>query len=88
MSFIGYYNIKVINNHNIGFIVITTTITLYWLLAESSGCFSKPVEFENVANLDFKDIKHLHNPGYLLLTIPSMPPIPTGCIIVPLIKQP
>ena len=41
------------------------------LLAESDGRFWKTVEFENVANPDFKNLKHLQNPGHLSLTVPS-----------------
>ena len=41
---------------------------LHWLLAESAGHFWQPAKFENMANLDFKNLKHLQNPGHLLLT--------------------
>ena len=41
---------------------------IYQSLGESAGHFWKPVEFENVANPDFGDLKHLQNPGHLLLT--------------------
>ena len=34
-------------------------------LAESDGRFRWPAEFENVANPDFKNLKHLQNPGHL-----------------------
>ena len=39
--------------------------------SESAGHFWQPAEFENVANPDFENFKHLQNPGYLLLTAPS-----------------
>ena len=37
-------------------------------LAESSGRFWQPVEFENVANPDFKNLKYLQNPEHFSLT--------------------
>ena len=43
--------------------------------ADSAGNFWQPVELEIVANPDFGNLKHLQNPGHLLLTAPSM----TGC---------
>ena len=42
------------------------------LLAESAGYFWHAEEFENVANPDFENLKHLQNPGHLSLTKPSM----------------
>ena len=45
---------------------------LRWLYAESDGHFWQPAEFENVANPDFENLKHLQNPGHLSLTAPSM----------------
>ena len=42
------------------------------LLAESDGHFWQPAEFEDVANPDFENLKHLQNPGHLSLTAPSM----------------
>ena len=45
---------------------------LHQLLAEGAGTFWQPETFENVANPDFENIKHLQNQGYLLLTGPSM----------------
>ena len=44
---------------------------LHWSLAESSGRFWQPSEFENVSDPDFKHINHLKNPGHLFLTKPS-----------------
>ena len=41
-------------------------------LAESAGHFWQPEEFKNVANLDFKNLKHLQNPGHLPLTTASI----------------
>ena len=35
--------------------------------AESAGHFQWPEEFENVANPYFNNLKHLQNPGHLLL---------------------
>ena len=52
--------------------IVATTIMLRWLLAESYGRFWKPVEFKNVANPYFKNLKHLQNRGHFSLT--------TGCI--------
>ena len=40
--------------------------------AESDGHFWQPAEFENVANPDFENLKHLQNPGHLSLTAPSI----------------
>ena len=44
---------------------------LHRSLAESAGYLWQPEEFEILANLDFNNIKHLQNPGYLLLTATS-----------------
>ena len=52
----------------IDFIGVSIIIMLYWLFAESVGNFFHPEEFENVANPDFENLKHLQNPGHLLLT--------------------
>ena len=41
-------------------------------LADSTGHFWQPTEFKNAENPDFENLKHLHNPGHLLLTAPSM----------------
>ena len=41
-------------------------------LAESAGHFWWPAEFENVANPDFENLKHLQNPGHLPLTEASI----------------
>ena len=49
-----------------------TSIMLRRLLAEGAGHFFQPAEFENVANPDFENIKHLQNQGHLLLTETSM----------------
>ena len=38
------------------------------LLANSAGHFWWPEQFENVANPYFYNLKHLLNPGHLLLT--------------------
>ena len=40
-------------------------------LSESAGQFWWPAEFENVANPDFENLKHLQNPGHLPLTTDS-----------------
>ena len=37
-------------------------------LAESAGHFWQPTDFENLANPDFENLKHLQNPGHLTLT--------------------
>ena len=47
------------------------SIMFRWSLAESAGHFWWPAEFENMANLYLKNIKHFKNPGHLLLTAPS-----------------
>ena len=47
-------------------------ITTRWSLAESAGHFWHPAEFENAANPDFENLKHLQNPGHLSLTAPSI----------------
>ena len=54
------------------FIFVTTTIMFRQLLAEIAGNFWQAEEFENVANPDFENLKHLQNSGYLLLTKSSM----------------
>ena len=41
-------------------------------LDESAGHFWQPEKFENVANPDFENLKHLQNPAYLLMTKPSI----------------
>ena len=56
----------------IDFIVVAITAMLRWSLAESAGPFWCPAEFENVANPDLENLKHLQNPGHLSLTSPSM----------------
>ena len=56
-----YYKIEFINNINIYFAI---TIMLHWLLAESAGHFWWTEEFENVANPDFENLKHLQNPEH------------------------
>ena len=65
--------IEVKNNIRIEFNVVAITSILYRLLAESYGCFCQQAEFENVANTEFENLKHLQNPGHLSLTEPSMP---------------
>ena len=52
----------------IDFIFFAIIIMLRWSLAESAGHFWWPAEFENVANPDFENLKHLQNPGHLPLT--------------------
>ena len=42
---------------------------LSWSLAESDCQFWQPAEFENMANPDFENLKHLQNPGHLMLTV-------------------
>ena len=54
------------------FIVVAATIMLRRLLAESAGHFWWPAEFEDVANPYFENLKHLQNPGHLLLTKPTI----------------
>ena len=67
-----YQSVDVISNDNIDFIIVAITIMLRLLLAEIASHFWQPAEFENVANPDFKNIKHLHNPGHLSMTKPSI----------------
>ena len=45
---------------------------LRWSLAESAGHFWWTAEFENKANPDFENIKHLQNHEHLSLTAPSL----------------
>ena len=52
----------------IDFIVVAITIMLCWLLGESDCHFWQPEESENVAIPDLENLKHLQNPGNLLLT--------------------
>ena len=54
----------------IDFIVVSITIMIRRSLSESAGQFWKPAEFENVENPDFNNLKHLQNPGHLLMTAP------------------
>ena len=56
----------------IDLIVLVITIILCWSLGESAGHFWKPEKFENVANSDFENLKHLQKPGDLSLTAPSI----------------
>ena len=42
------------------------------LLSESAGHFWWLAKFENVANPDLEDLKHLQNTGHLLPNAPSM----------------
>ena len=42
------------------------------MIINSAGNLWQPAELENVANPDFEYLKHLQNPGHLLLTTPSM----------------
>ena len=63
-----YYKIKVINNISIDFSI---TIMLRQSRAESAGHFWWTVEFENMANPDFGNLKHLQNLGHFSLTADS-----------------
>ena len=51
--------IEVNNNIGMDFIAVAITIIIQWLLAQSSGHFWWPEEFENVANPDFEYLEHL-----------------------------
>ena len=66
-----YERVEVSSNVKIDFIVVVITIMLRWLLAESAGHFWQPAEFENMANPDFENLKHLQNCGNLPLTAAS-----------------
>ena len=67
-----YTRVEVRSNVKIDFIFVAITIMPRWLLAEIAGHSWHPAEFQNVANPDFENIKHLQNPGHLPLTAPSM----------------
>ena len=45
---------------------------LHQSIAVSAVNFWQPAEFENVANPDFENPKHLQNPGHLPLTKSSI----------------
>ena len=45
---------------------------LHQSFADSAGNFWWPEEFEKVANPYFNNLKHLQNPGHLLLTTSSI----------------
>ena len=64
--------VEVSSNVMIDFIVVTITIMLRRSLAESAGQFWQPTELENMANLDFENLKHLQNHGHLLLSASSI----------------
>ena len=51
------------------------------VLAESAGHFWWPAEFENVANPDFENPKHLQNPGHLPMTAASRYKVCYGVIL-------
>ena len=59
------------SNVKIYFIVVAIAIILRRSLDESAGHFLQPEEFKNVANPYFENIKHLQNPGHVLLTAAS-----------------
>ena len=63
--------VEFISNVKIEFIVIAITIMIRQLLDESAGQFLQPAEFENEANPDFENLKHLQNSGQLSLTAHS-----------------
>ena len=60
-----YEKVEVISNSKIYFTVVSISIMFCWLLAESDGHFWWPAEFENMANPDLENPKHLHNPGHV-----------------------
>ena len=64
--------VEVRSNVKIYFIVVSVTIMLYRSLGESAGQFWQSAEFENVANQYFENLKHLQNPGDLLLAAASI----------------
>ena len=64
--------VEFISNVKIEFIVIAITIMIRQLLDESAGHFLQPAEFENVANPDCENLKHLRNPEHLPLTAASI----------------
>ena len=45
---------------------------LCWILSESTDRYEGTVDFENLANPDFENLKHLQNLGPLLLTEPCI----------------
>ena len=67
-----YKRVEVISYVKIDFIFAAITTMIRRSLAESAGHFWQPAEFENVANPDFENIKHLQNPVHLPLNEPSM----------------
>ena len=67
-----HYGVEFCSNFNIDFITVSIAIIIRWLLSDSAGHFWWTLEFENVANPDFENIKHLQNPGHLLLTKPGI----------------
>ena len=42
------------------------------VFSESAGHFKWPAEFKNVSNSNFKNLKHLQNPGHLFLNATSI----------------
>ena len=61
------------NNNKIDpYIIVTITIMICRSLGENAGHFWQPAEFENVANPDFDNLKHLQNHGHLPLTEASI----------------
>ena len=68
--------VEVSSNVKIDPIVFSIAIMLRQFHSDSTGHFWHSAEFENVANPDFKNLKHLQNPGHLFLTAPSMSLLP------------
>ena len=65
------FNIEVINNFSIDFVVIYITTMLCQLIAANDVPFWRPEKFENMINLYFKSFKHLQNFDHLLLAATS-----------------
>ena len=81
---------EVKNTIRIDFIFVDIIIMLCWYLAESAGHFWQPEKFENVANPDFNNLKHLQNLGnfcwsHLVLYLLFMSPYCNAT--VPLVKH-
>ena len=56
-----YYKIENTSSINVLFIVFVATINLNWFIAVSAVNSQQPEIFENIANLDLKNINHLKN---------------------------
>ena len=67
-----YERVEVSSNVKIYFIVVAITIMIRRLHDDSAGKFWCQVEYENVKNPDFENIKHLQSTEHLSMTAPSI----------------